>query len=197
MSCVIGLVDKDQNVWLGGDAHSGKNTGECIKVGENNGVLWGAVGIGRLNTLLHYTLRIMKQKKGISNEQYIFVDIVNAIRDCIKNDGYDLMPDGNGTRYDGSILLGYGGALHEIDSSFNVEKIPHFTALGQGEDSALGSLYTSTLKLPHINTSDDPQVLILTALRAASKFNRGRVAPPFSIIKQSKSGEIETFHHTN
>ena len=127
---------------------------------------------------LRYSLEPPRRHPDDDIHQYMVVDFIDAVRECLKAGGYASKE--KETEQGGTFLVGYSGHLFTVDSDYQVG-IPEdgFAAVGSGQDIALGALFAT-------QGQDDPRERVLTALRAAERFNAG-VRGPFHVLSESKS----------
>lgn len=178
MTCIVALLDKG-NIYMGGDSAGVAGLDITIRADEkvfvNGPFIMGFTSSFRMGQLLRYKFSPPKQTINTTDMQYMVTDFIDAVRQCFADNGYGSGKDNAG----GNFLVGYNSKLYNVQSDFQVG-IPtlSYDAAGCGKDYALGTMYASTNKKPEDRIS--------TALKAASFFSGG-VAPPFNIIKLSKS----------
>jgi hypothetical protein len=176
MTCIVGLLDTNGDIYAGGDSAGVGGLSLTIrkdpKVFINGDFIIGFTSSFRMGQLLHYSWKPPKQnKKDIKT--FIYTDVINSIRKCFKDGGY-LQKDREAEQ-GGRFLIGYKGHLFEVDSDFQIGYFhDNFHAVGCGSDIALGSLYSTKLDA-------HPIIRIETALKAAEHFSAG-VRGPFTII---------------
>ena len=172
MTCIVGLVDKG-SVYIGGDSAGIAGLSITIrkdpKVFQNGPFIFGFTTSFRMGNILRYKLDPPQQTVSQNDMQYMVVSFIDDIRKCFADNGFS---DG------GNFLVGYKGALYNIESDFQVG-VPAepFDAVGCGSDLALGAMYASKGKKPIER--------ITLALEAAATFNAG-VSAPFLILEQQK-----------
>lgn len=177
MTAVVGFTDGEK-VWMGADSEAiaglTRVTRRNPKVFVNGKFLIGVAGSARAIDLMQYAFTPPMPKEGQDLMQYMTVDFVNAVRNCLSSGGYGEAQ--NGIESMGSIVLvGHKGRLFRIESDYQVgEYALPYTAIGSGEDAALGALFaTDGLR---------PRERIEIALKAAEQFNAG-VRGPFTILE--------------
>jgi len=174
MTCIVGLV-KDGEVFIGGDSAGVGGLSlakrQDKKVFKNGEFIFGFTSSFRMGQLLRYSLTPPKNLEEKDVYQFMVVEFVNAIRECLKNGGFARKD--NETESGGTFLVGYKGRLFKIMDDYQVgEVFDNFTACGCGEDIALGSMFSSK--------SLGEEERILLALKAASNYSAG-VAEPFYV----------------
>lgn len=122
----------------------------------------------RMGQILQYHLDVRQQEADEPDERYMVVAFVDAVRTCLKDKGYTRI-DSN-QEEGGEFMVGYRSKLYVIQSDFQVQRYAEpFTAVGCGEDYALGALaVTERMK---------PEKRVLAALKAADRFSNGVCAP--------------------
>ena len=177
VTVVVGLV-QDGRIYMGADsaAVSGWNVSptrlrKVFCVGE---FIIGYAGSFRMGQILQYHLSVPQQQDGVSDERYMVTEVVEAVRQCLKDKGYTKI-DSN--RESGAfVLIGYRGQLYQIEDDFQVNTFhDDMAALGAGAEFALGALAAlSDLK---------PTKRIKRALEISAQFS-GAVCAPFVIETQ-------------
>ena len=178
MTCIVGMIDKDNTVYIGGDglASFGSSTVPLKnpKVFQRGNLVVGTAGAARSSQVLHYNLKIPE----LDRELYAYIcgPLIDAIRECLKDKDCLEYKDGREKAAGGSLfLMGYGPCLFLVDNNFGIHfPARDYEAIGSGEEFALGSLF-STGEL-------EPLERISKALKAASKYCSS-VGPPFTIRK--------------
>ena len=175
MTCIAGVIGKDKRVWIGADSAGVAGTSLRVRADEkvfcNGDFVFGFTTSFRMGQLLRYSLVIPPMGK-ISLQEFMHTVFVNAVRACLKRGGYTTIS--NNCEEGGKFLVGGKGKLFTIGSDFQIgETACGYNAVGCGGELAMGSLYTSLIKL-------DPKRRILLALAAAEAFSSG-VRRPFKI----------------
>ena len=179
MTCIVGLVHEGV-VYMGGDSAGVGGMSLTVradeKVFQNGEFLMGFTTSFRMGQLLRYSLKPPRRHPDDDIHQYMVVDFINAVRECLKSGGY--ASKGNEVESGGTFLVGYAGHLFTVDSDYQVG-IPEdgFAAVGSAEDIARGSLFATQ--------GQEPRSRVLTALRSAERFNAG-VRGPFHILPKSE-----------
>lgn len=182
MTCIVG-IEYNGKVFLGGDRCSSNEHIKTIvdrpKVFHNGPILVGYTDSFRIGDLLQYHLSPAKRPKILSDEEYVYMVLVEQIRELMKDKGFSMVSENAETG--GNCLIGYKGKLYELQSDFSLNRtLSGYNAIGSGADYALGSLFA---------TSDlSPEDRIFTALSAAANFSPG-VSPPFDIIESKKKSK--------
>ncbi len=110
----------------------------------------------------------------IEDDKYMVKHFITKLRECFEGHGV-LMKDEEGQdALGGAILVGIYGQIFVINDDFQVAEVAYnYTAIGCGEEIALGSLDS---------TSGEPKERIELALKASEEFCNG-VRGPFHIEK--------------
>jgi ATP-dependent protease HslVU (ClpYQ) peptidase subunit len=182
MTCIVGIIDKENNrILIGGDsAGSGMNiiiTRKDPKVFKNKKFIIGFTTSFRMGQILMTEdLSSRSQKKNEDDLTYIIKVVVKRIRKLFKDGGYSC-EDKEGGEIGGDFILGYKNKLFLIHSDFQVgEYHDDYMSCGCGEPYALGSLHGTE------NTSFTVSERLIKALEAAQKFALG-VRGPFNIVE--------------
>lgn len=188
MTCVIGIIDRENNCVVIGADSAGTSPGiilprkdtKVFKVGE---FVIGTSGSFRMSQLIRFSLNLSRiYDKEIY--EYMCTDFIDCIRECFQLGGY-LQRDSAGQEQGGNFLVGYKDRLFTIYSDFQVEECLHpYSATGSGYEYALGALHTvvglkETLKLTTNET-------VLRVLESVEVFDPG-VCPPFNLLSTKEN----------
>lgn len=176
MTCIVGIIDKNGKVTIGGDSAAVNNLHvelrKDVKVFKNKKFIIGCTSSFRMMQLLRFSLK-PPARKGKDIYEYMCTDFISAIRKCFKEGGYLQTEEEGGADKGGTFLVGYNGSLFKIEGDFQVgENMAEYYAAGSGELYALGSLFTTK------NSDMTVKERITIALEAAVD-NNGGVKPPF------------------
>lgn len=191
MTCIIGLLE-DNKIYIGGDSAASSNYYLRIRkdpkifVKETNietKFLVGCSGSVRMNQILRFKfdIPVMNLEKDIKCDplSYMVSSFVSDLRDTFKNEGYAQIKD-NVESHDGLFIIGFNNHLFTIYSDFQVEEvIENYTAIGGGQDFALGAL--RILQESALCLLFDPLLKIRLALEAAEAFCPS-VRSPFNFL---------------
>lgn len=174
MTCVVALKDNGK-IYMGADsagvAGLSIQTRKDPKIYKVGSMLIGFTSSFRMGQLLGYSLDVPDHDPRVPIEKYMATVFVDAIRTTLKEGGYTTV-DNNEER-GGTFIVAYQDRTFRIENDFQVGEVTDdYTAIGCGEDIALGSLYTSV--------GQEPNSRILLALEAAAKFSAG-VRAPFTV----------------
>jgi ATP-dependent protease HslVU (ClpYQ) peptidase subunit len=179
MTCIVGLIDKEnKKVLLGGDSSgiSGwdLNIRKDPKVFINGSFIIGGTTSYRMLQLLNFSFKPPEIKTDNIYE-YMCTDFVNAIRNCFKDGSY-LQKETKGDETGGTFLVAHNDRLFKIGCDFQVgETLNGMDSVGCGSSYALGSLYT-TEKL-----NMKPKDRVIKSLECATAFSCG-VYKPFIVL---------------
>lgn len=182
MTCIIGWIDKNKTVYIGGDS-AGVNGLNIIsrkdpKVFRNKNMIMGYTSSFRMGQLLRFKLKIPVHPVGMDDYQYMCTKFIDNVRKCLKDNGYAVIKDNKETV--GTFLVGYRGGLYSVDDDLQVGMTNEkYNSCGCGYQYAKGVLET------HNKKTENPEQVILEALRVAEKFNGG-VRRPFVILALGK-----------
>ncbi len=177
MTCIVGLVDEDKKVYIGGDSAGVGGLSLMIrkdrKVFSNGEFVIGGASSFRMIQLLHHAFTPPVIADDTDLETYMATSFVDAIRECFKSGGYARKD--NEQESGGQFLVGVRGRLFCLYSDYQVaEALCGYDAIGSGYDVALGVLYAT----PDVQ----PRKRIEFALRGAEEHNAGVRAPFYSEV---------------
>lgn len=179
MTCIVGFVEGD-TVWMGGDSAGVAGYDLTVradqKVFRNGPMLFGFTTSFRMGQLLRYALTIPDHDPRIGDEKYMSTTFVNAVRECLKNNGW--AEKHNEQERGGHFLVGYKGRLFKVESDYQVGiPLDGYDATGCGEQIARGALFATA----HLNGRDRVEM----ALKAAERCSAG-VRGPFHVESVNK-----------
>jgi ATP-dependent protease HslVU (ClpYQ) peptidase subunit len=186
MTCIVGLKDKDGNIYIGGDSCAsdpvGMQTRSDVKVFKIEG--YGQVAIigfcssFRMGQVLRYKLKLPKRKKNENIYEWMCTKFIEAVKKVLNHEGLLTVDDEGVDSFAGPFLVAYEERLFKIDTDFQVaEHRRPYDAAGVGESYAYASLYTTD---EHIIEGINPITRIIIALKAATEFSP-YVRPPYII----------------
>jgi hypothetical protein len=195
VTCIVGLVDKDENVWIGGDSAGAGGYALHIrkdpKVFKNGPFVIGGTSSWRMLQLLRYAFvppeYYAERDKDL--DRFMTVNVVNAFRECFKAGGFATSEKGQ--EEGGRFLVGFAGRLYFVDSDYQIgQTVCGYAAVGCGDDIAHGVLYAT----PDMA----PRERIEMALKAAEQHSAG-VRGPWTIeclegAKEPKKAKEEKSH---
>lgn len=183
MTCIIGFVDKNKDIYIGADSagvdgHYNIRERVDSKVFIKKDMIFGFTSSFRMGQLIRYQLTIPEQVPSKDDYTYMCTDFIEAVITCFKNHGYAKID--NNVILGGFFLVGYKGKLYQIECDFQVAQINcNYDACGCGESYAMGAMEVIETNLElKVNS---PNNKIMQALSIAEKFSAG-VAKPFNIL---------------
>ena len=148
----IAAIAQDGKVWIGADS-AGVGTytlqirkDEKVFIKDNIFVI-GCTSSFRMMQLLRWSLKIPRQSRNISDEEFMMTTFIEAVRSCFKNSGFAKITESqeNG----GTFIVGYKGNIYEIHDDFQVAMFhKNYAAVGCGLDLCLGSFFSTEGVLP-------------------------------------------------
>ncbi len=181
MTCVVGLIHRGK-VYIGGD--SAGVAGLNIRARKDEKVfVTGEYAMGfshsfRIGQVLTYDFEppaIESEDEG-NLMRFMVKKFIPAIRTTLKNAGMLNLTE-NVESMDAMFMVGVRGRLFTIASDLQVgETLDDFTAIGCGEEYALGSFHTTE------GSNMKPLARVEKALQAASRFSAG-VCEPFNFVQ--------------
>ena len=175
MTCIVGLVDGDGRIVMGGDSAGVSGWDLTIradaKVFRNGPFLMGFTSSFRMGQLLRWKFAPPEHPEGMEDERFMCSVFVDAVRECLKEGGYAKRE--NEAESGGTFIVGYRGALWCIHDDYQVARaVEPYYACGCGESYALGALAVS---------DGDAEERVRRALSVAERFSAG-VRGPFAIL---------------
>ncbi len=142
MTCIVGIA-QDGKVYMGADSMASNGQYRHItalrkifRVGE---FLIGYTSSFRMGQILQYHLEVRQQQDGESDERYMVVAFVEAVRSCLKAHGFASI-ESNEER-GGDFLVGYRGNIYSVYGDYQVNRYTSGLGVcGAGEDYALATL---------------------------------------------------------
>lgn len=185
MTCIVGLIDKIGNIWIGGDS-AGVDGGHDLALRADkkvftrineSGITWGFgfTTSFRMGQLIHYSLRLPKIDEQDRPDLYKFLvtEFIPALKQCLKEGGFQANQQGRESG--GTFLLALLGELFIIHDDYQIAKPAHpFAAVGSGAMVALGALGAT-------KNWKNADLRIKEALAWAETFNAG-VRRPFHVV---------------
>lgn len=174
MTCAVGIV-RSGRVWIGADSAATSDdliATRAPKVFRAGPLLVGFAGSYRSAQVLEHGLEVPSQADGQSDLAWLSTTFLDALRQAQRRAGAirrDAEVDGSATAY----LIGYRGALYELDGEYAIGVVGEYAAIGSGGAVALGSL--------HATPALSPRRRVEAALEAAACHCVG-VRAPFSVV---------------
>jgi len=180
MTCIVGLIDKENNkVYIGGDS-AGANSDYTLQIRKdpkvfiNGNFLIGFTTSFRMGQLLMFNKLVDRNQYNESDYEYLVQEFIPTIKKIFKDEGFSEIKENK--EKGGNFLVAYKNNLYVIESNYQViELYDNYYAIGCGGNYALGSLHT---------TKDMNMLLtdrIINALEAAEHHSAG-VKAPFNIL---------------
>lgn len=181
MTCIVGFVDKDNSVYIGGDragvAGVSLRVREDTKVFKKGKFAFGYTSSFRMGQLIRFKFTPPKHRPEEKDDfEYMCTDFIDELRICLKDGGY--AKNDSNVETGGTFLVGYRGKLYQIACDFQVGiTLGTFDSVGCGEDYAMGAM--SVLSKDSKMSAEDK---ILEALKVTESMCAG-VRGPFDIVK--------------
>lgn len=159
MTCIVGFIDKNKDLWMGADSlgsnNSIKTERKDTKLFYNNQFLIGYTTSFRMGQILRYKWNSPKNVNKKDDYEFMCTDVIDSIRECFKENDYE----------NGEFLIGYNNRLYTIEEDFQIaEQVDKFASCGSGCYFAIGAM--NILK----NITDGKNACKM-ALETASKYN--------------------------
>ena len=139
MTCILAYVDKESVVHIAGDSagtdvkrHTRVDL-SSKKIFRHGNMLMGYTTSFRMGQILENCLEPPERKEGLTDYQYLVKQFVPALKKLYTDEGYMLATEKEG----GTFIIGWNGALYEIEDDFAV--LPQsncFTSCGSGTSQA-------------------------------------------------------------
>lgn len=179
MTAIAG-IRTEHGVYLGADRYvSSPDTYARLAFSKvfakRSNLLMSCAGTLRALQVLRYKFDAPSHPKGMGAVEYLSTVFATNLRKVLQDE--DAYADSEGDPYVFAVMLAYRNSLFWMQPDLNVgEVVEDYLAVGSGELTCLGSLYT-TSKLP---CSLTPQDRIIVALEAASQHVIG-CGPPYDV----------------
>lgn len=167
MTCIVGVVGRDGSVLIGGDSCAGDNHSYSIdtlkdpKVFRSGEFVIGYTTSFRMGDLLRYKFEPPKLYAETEISAYMRTSFIDEVRKTLKDGGFAQKEKDRESG--GCFLVGIKGRLFRIDDDYQVgEPADGMGAVGCGAQAARGALFALG-----DTAAENPQVAVLTALRAA------------------------------
>ena len=195
MTCIVGLVDRNDRVHIGADSAS-VDRGHVIVHGKSpkvfigkRGILYGVSTSFRMLQLLEHEFDPGEiPEDGESLLHWMVTVYCRELRRCFYDAGFSSKTDNIESA--GRFLCSLRGRLFMIDSDFHVNENKYpYNAIGSGYEFSLGSLralYDLELK---------PIDIVFKTLEIAA-YHCATVDSPFDIVSVSKDGKSVWRSHT-
>ncbi|MFG2968147.1 MULTISPECIES: hypothetical protein [unclassified Streptomyces] len=176
MTVIVGLVHR-KRVHLAGDSAGSSGSQLTIrrdpKVFTNGPYALGFTTSFRMGQLLQHAFEAPHPEGDLA--RFMATTFINAVRTCLKEGGWARKDSEQ--EQAGTFLVGVHGRLFEIYDDYQVgEPVGGYTAVGSGDDLALGALHATA----HLGLK--PRERLTAALRAADH-HCAYVSAPYAYVK--------------
>ena len=185
MTCIVGLVDRDGGIWMGGDSAViddetwAVRTARDPKVRRIGTMLVGASGELRSAQVVLRGLRPPKRSVAVGTMGYAMA-CADSIRRLLIDRGAGQKAKEQ-DKSESRFLLGFDGHLFVVEEDYDVHELAEpYAAIGAGADLALGAMFVLE------PLGFEPVDRITFALRAAARFNAS-VREPFTYLHMPRS----------
>ena len=180
MTCIVGFVNGDGKIWMGGDSLGCIRN--CVtrradeKVFIKDKMIYGFTSSFRMGQILRYSYSRPKHEEGMGDYEYLVSIYIPELIKCFKKEKWITIKDNEATG--GTFLLGYNENLYQVDSDFQVAKsLEKYDACGSGYEYALGAMQA----LSRLKTGVGEPLKVKMALTAAAHFCPW-VGEPFTVL---------------
>jgi len=194
MTCIVGLIDPEKNVWMGADSMTSFEDDVYIsrepKIFQKENILIGSCGRSLLGDVIDCfeppNDKWVKDLK-FGPLKYIRTVFMPEFKDLLEKE--NILEEENNLKEipNSELLIGYRGRLFRISTDLAVlENTLPYEAIGGGGPYALGSLYSTDLEEIY---KTNPHARAMTALMAAEQFN-AFVRRPFVVLCLKNNGGV-------
>lgn len=144
MTCIVGLVEENGVVWMGGDRAATGYTqtfSSRPKVFAHSGFLFGYTTSFRFGDLLEHAFRPLGDYLGRNAHEYLVTDFIPELIETLDRGRWLRVVEGRVSG--GDFLVGFNGGIYHVQDDFSVLNCGAWAACGSGEAVALGSLHSS------------------------------------------------------
>ena len=182
MTCIVGILEENGDIYMGGDSAGSDGNSLSIRADEkvfiNEDYIMGFTGSFRMGQLLRYSFKPPKFYGDTDLYSFMVNEFINEVRKCLKKGGFAEKKDE--VEKGGLFLVGYKSKLFVVERDYQVgEMIDNFISIGSGSNVALGSLYSTK----DLNIKSEDRINL--ALKSAEHFTV-YVRKPFKIIQLLK-----------
>lgn len=171
MTCIVGLK-RPEGIYVGGDKKGSSSfCGEDRKkpkVWIKNNIIFGGCGSYRELQLMQYKLEIPKLYVGQPIDEYLYVNFIDAVKKCFKDNGAENVKDGV-TKFYGEFIIGFKGELYCLQNDYGLlEPVDDFVCTGSGgyHSEAVMKYLSKNSELKNM----DPREAIQQAIIVASDY---------------------------
>src|SRR3990167_6139507 len=124
MTCIVGYVDEEKNIWMGGDSagctsyNIWERSDEKVFIVDK--MIYGFTSSFRMGQILRYSFKRSEHLKGKSDYEYLCTVWIDKLRKVLKDKGFTHVEENEETG--GQFLVGYRDTLYAIDNDFQVGK---------------------------------------------------------------------------
>jgi ATP-dependent protease HslVU (ClpYQ) peptidase subunit len=184
MTCIV-AIKHNGRVLMGADSAAvgglSISTRKDPKIYVNGPFMFGFTTSFRMGQILGHCFKPPKKEKSESIEKFMSTKFIDEVRNCLRAGGYSRVE--NNEERGGWFIVSFMGRIFRVQPDFQVsEELANYTAVGCGEDIALGSLHASS------KTAWSPESRIKYALQAAEEYSAG-VRRPFIIREHFKGSK--------
>lgn len=194
MTCIVGIAVNGAVILgadsMAGDGYWNRRVRADRKVFKNGELIFGFTTSFRMGQLLEHNLTPPPIQEGMEPYAYAVKLLIPEIRNTLRSGGF--MKTENGVETGGTFLVGFRGALFEIDNDFQVaQSTERFEAVGCGAQYAMGAMhiaYDRAFRQPRrqdevwASDLEVAQGVLQSGLNAAARFSAG-VAGPFHFVQ--------------
>lgn len=145
MTTIIG-VEHGGKVYMGADSEVdfgwSRSTLTNRKISKFPGLLIGVAGELRTSNIIQHYLQPPIQEADETDEHYVIVSLIQAMRKCIKDAGFLTVENSKETPAGSVFMIAYKCKLYRVGSQFDVGRYSSgIASIGTGSEYALGALH--------------------------------------------------------
>lgn len=171
MTCIVGWSENNK-VTLSCDSRGSNGhkyvTRKDSKIFEVGDFVFGFTSSYRMGQIIKYHFNPPTRKEGVSDEQYLHVDILEHIIKILTDRGYNRVNNNEVTG--GFFIIGWHGKLYEVECDYQIAQFhTKYAAVGCGEDYAKSCLWTLEQTKSKLSVKERLEM----AIRCAASQNSG------------------------
>ena len=171
MTCIVAMVFNNE-VFMAGDLMGSNGFTKKVypdsKVFKNGDFVIGYTDSFRMGQILQYNWVQPPRIEGLTDRQFLQVDVIESMREAFNVYGYGSKEG----REDigGNFIIGYKGAIYEMQPNFSILKHEDFAAVGSGQYHAEASL---ALLSEEVATPEECVLALGKSIENAARFTTG------------------------
>lgn len=187
MTCIVSIVDKDNNIHVGSDSLASDDHSQTImtaaKIFMCGEMVVGFAGSFRAAQVFQHAMTLPERGELAEDMEYLTTSFISALREAFMMAGLLPMEGIGEEAFEGEFLLGYRGKIYRMQEDFSIlHAVDDFLSIGSGGEAASAVLF-ATKKLEMT-----PHERMLLSLEATS-YQITSVKPPYHFFSIDEDGE--------